>query len=332
MPEARRLTGVSEGLSLHSASRKSRRKSKFDLEALKKELAINDHMITLDDLCQRYSTSLTEGLFKDQAAQLLIENGPNRLQPPKPKSRWLILAENLFYGFASLLWIGSILSIVAYLIEASHMDNPPLDHVYLGSCLFFTVIFTGFFGYYQESENRAIIEGFSKMVPKIATVIRDGRSSVVQAEELVLGDLVAVKSGDCIPADIRVIESKDMKVDNSSLTGESEPQLRSSDCTDKNPMETQNLAFYGTNVVEGSGKGIVIACGDDTLIGHIAGLTSGNNFCTVILLGITVSVRAYVGLRYRLLTNLKIRLPFSSYITIHVVLFNEKPKSRQYNK
>lgn len=65
------------------------------------------------------------------------------------------------------------------------------------------------------------------------------------------------------------------EVDNSSLTGESEPQKRAADCTNENPLETHNIAFYSTNCVEGSGKGIVIQCGDSTVMGRIAGLASG---------------------------------------------------------
>lgn len=135
-------------------------------------------------------------------------------------------------------------------------------------------MFTGLFGFYQESVNAAIMESFKNLIPSFATVIRDGETMLLPSEELVVGDLVQVKAGDIVPADIRVLESKELKVDNSSITGESEPQLRNTECTDRNPLETANLAFYGTNVVEGAGAGIVIACGDNTLMGHIAGLTS----------------------------------------------------------
>lgn len=73
----------------------------------------------------------------------------------------------------------------------------------------------------------------------------------VRAEDIVLGDVVDVKFGDRIPADIRIIECRGFKVDNSSLTGESEPQSRGIDFTNDNPLETKNLAFFSTNAVEG---------------------------------------------------------------------------------
>lgn len=80
----------------------------------------------------------------------------------------------------------------------------------------------------------------------------------LRAEDLVLGDVVEVKFGDRIPADIRIIESRGFKVDNSSLTGESEPQSRGPEFTHENPLETKNLAFFSTNAVEGL---FIVVCG-----------------------------------------------------------------------
>ena len=85
---------------------------------------------------------------------------------------------------------------------------------------------------------------------------------------------MAVKFGDQVPADLRILAADGLKVDNSSLTGESEPQTRTNQCTDENPLETKNIAFFGTNVVEGTGEGMVVNIGDDTVMGRIAGLAS----------------------------------------------------------
>merc|ERR1712209_123109 len=118
-------------------------------------------------------------------------------------------------------------------------------------------------------------DSFKNMVPQYALAIRDGEKVELKAEELTLGDIIEVKFGDRVPADIRVLESRNFKVDNSSLTGESEPQSRSPEFTHENPLETKNLAFFSTNAVEGTATGIVIAIGDDTMMGRIAGLASG---------------------------------------------------------
>ncbi|PRD22856.1 UNVERIFIED_CONTAM: Sodium/potassium-transporting ATPase subunit alpha-1 [Trichonephila clavipes] len=119
------------------------------------------------------------------------------------------------------------------------------------------------------------MESFKNMVPQYATVIRGGQKITLAAEEVVQGDIVEVKGGDRIPADIRIIQATAFKVDNSSLTGESEPQTRSPENTNENPLETRNIAFFSTNCVEGTGKGIVINTGDRTVMGRIANLASG---------------------------------------------------------
>ena len=85
-----------------------------------------------------------------------------------------------------------------------------------------------------------------------AIVLRGGGKHEVKAENLVVGDIVDVKFGDLVPADIRVIQASGFKVDNSSLTGESEPQSRVAEFTNENPLETRNLAFFSTNAVEGN--------------------------------------------------------------------------------
>lgn len=85
-----------------------------------------------------------------------------------------------------------------------------------------------------------------------------------------------IKMGDKVPADVRIIQSREMKVDNSALTGEADPLLRTTECTSPdNPLETKNLAFFGTLIKEGSGKGIVVNIGDRTVMGQIADLATG---------------------------------------------------------
>ena len=95
------------------------------------------------------------------------------------------------------------------------------------------------------------MDSFKNMVPQFALVVRDGQKLTMKAEEICIGDIVEVKFGDRVPADIRVIEARQFKVDNSSLTGESEPQSRGPEYTHENPLETKNLAFFSTNAVEG---------------------------------------------------------------------------------
>lgn len=232
-------------------------------------------MIPLDELVTRYETHKENGLTKVQARDLLIKYGPNQLTPPKMTSEWVKFAGQLFGGFSLLLWIGAILCVVAYSIQRFTSEDAKLNDLYLGIVLAVVVFVTGCFAYFQERKSSKIMESFKKMVPQQARVIRDGETDTVPAEEVVIGDLVEVEAGDRIPADLRVIEAHQFKVDNSSLTGEAEPQIRTTELTNENPLETRNLAFFSTNCVEGTGRGIVICTGDRTVMGRIAGLAAG---------------------------------------------------------
>ncbi|XP_023711705.1 sodium/potassium-transporting ATPase subunit alpha isoform X1 [Cryptotermes secundus] len=256
---------------------KSRKKAKKgdNLDDLKQELDIDYHKISLEELYQRFSTNPDTGLTHAKAKENLERDGPNALTPPRQTPEWVKFCKNLFGGFALLLWIGAILCFIAYSILASTVEEPADDNLFLGIVLAAVVIVTGIFSYYQESKSSKIMESFKNMVPQFATVLRDGEKLTLRAEDIVLGDVVEVKFGDRIPADIRIIESRGFKVDNSSLTGESEPQSRGPEFTHENPLETKNLAFFSTNAVEGTAKGVVISCGDHTVMGRIAGLASG---------------------------------------------------------
>jgi sodium/potassium-transporting ATPase subunit alpha len=250
-------------------------KGKESLDDLKKELELDVHSIPLKDLCDRYSTNVITGLTDSKAKSNLARDGPNALTPPPTTPEWIKFCQNLFGGFAMLLWLGAILCFVAYTIQATSFEEPPDDNLYLGIVLTAVVVVTGIFSYYQESKSSKIMESFKNLIPQYALCVRDGEKINLKADELSLGDVVEVKFGDRIPADIRVIEAHGFKVDNSSLTGESEPQSRTAEFTHENPLETKNLAFFSTNAVEGTARGIVVNIGDNTVMGRIAGLASG---------------------------------------------------------
>merc|ERR1712142_213622 len=244
------------------------------MDDLKKELEMTEHTAELSELVRQLETDTSAGLTSAIAARNLERDGPNALTPPKQTPEWVKFCKQLFGGFAMLLWIGAILCYFAYGIRAARDPDPSEDELYLGIVLTAVVIITGCFSYYQESKSSKIMESFKKMVPQEATVKRDGKILTINATERVVGDVVLVKFGDRVPADIRVVEAKGFKVDNSSLTGESEPQARGPECTHQNPLETKNLAFFSTNAVDGTATGIVVQVGDNTVMGRIATLTT----------------------------------------------------------
>lgn len=241
----------------------------------KKELELDVHRIPIEELFRRCGTDAVRGLTTRQAKTNYEIDGPNALTPPPMTQVWIKFCQNLFGGFSLLLWVGAILCFVTYSIQAGRFEEPPDDNLYLGIVLTVVVVVTGIFSYYQESKSSKIMESFKNLVHQYALCITDGVKVTLKAEELTVGDIIEVKFGDRIPADTRVIESRGFKVDNSSLTGESEAQSRSPEFTNENPLETKNLAFFSTNAVEGTAKGIVVLIGDNTVMGRIAGLASG---------------------------------------------------------
>ncbi|XP_072503487.1 sodium/potassium-transporting ATPase subunit alpha-2 isoform X2 [Notamacropus eugenii] len=253
---------------------KKKQKEK-ELDELKKEVAMDDHKLSLDELGRKYQVDLSKGLTNQRAQDILARDGPNALTPPPTTPEWVKFCRQLFGGFSILLWIGALLCFLAYGIQAAMEDEPSNDNLYLGVVLAAVVIVTGCFSYYQEAKSSKIMDSFKNMVPQQALVVREGEKMQINAEEVVVGDLVEVKGGDRVPADLRIISSHGCKVDNSSLTGESEPQTRSPEFTHENPLETRNICFFSTNCVEGTARGIVIATGDRTVMGRIATLASG---------------------------------------------------------
>jgi sodium/potassium-transporting ATPase subunit alpha len=147
--------------------------------------------------------------------------------------------------------------------------------LYLGCAIVVVVHVSGAFSFYQEFKSDRIMDSFKNMVPRAAYVWRQGMRIELDVAQLVAGDIVEVKFGDLIPADLRILESQDFKVDNSSLTGESEPCKRSPECTNNSPLETKNMAFFSTNALEGVAKAMVVRVGPSTLMGQLATLASG---------------------------------------------------------
>lgn len=121
------------------------------------------------------------------------------------------------------------------------------------------------------------MKSIRNLVPSQATVIRNGTELKIPTEELVVGDLLILSYGNKVPADVRIIESHDLKFDKSLLTGESEAIEGVVECTDEILVESKNIGFMTSLITNGSGKGVVIGTGDDTMIGQIASLTNNTN-------------------------------------------------------
>lgn len=234
---------------------------------MKRNVVVKEHKEELQELLDRLGVHPGHGLDTNKAKELLAKFGPNHLTPPKQTPAIVKFIKELTGFFSLLLWGGAVLCFVGYSIDRSE------DHLFLGVVLVFVVIVTGIFSFIQNSKSESLMNSFKNMLPPKVKVLRGGRSDEIVAMDLVPGDIIFVEGGDLIPADMRVLECSDnFHVDNAALTGESEPQKRKSICTNDDPLETQNLCFFGTQVPEGSCKGIVISTGDNTIMGRIAAL------------------------------------------------------------
>ncbi|XP_068685337.1 sodium/potassium-transporting ATPase subunit alpha-3-like isoform X2 [Montipora foliosa] len=314
---------VDDGSKAKKADKKSKKKEKKEnLEELKKELEIDWHTISLEEVLTRLETSVETGLSKEKAEEVLKRDGPNALTPPPTTPEWVKFCKQLFGGFAMLLWVGSVLCFVAHGILLATEEDPSSDNLYLGVVLALVVIVTGIFSYYQEAKSSRIMESFKNLVPQEAHVLRGGERYTINAEEVVVGDIIYVKGGDRIPADIRVVEARGFKVDNSSLTGESEPQSRGPDCTNENPLETRNIAFFSTNGLEGNCIGIAVQTGDNTVMGRIANLASGlGSDKTPIAIEIEHFIHIITGVAVFLGVSFFIIAFILKYIWIEAVIF-----------
>ncbi|KAI6651696.1 Sodium/potassium-transporting ATPase subunit alpha-1 isoform X2 [Oopsacas minuta] len=251
------------------------RKDDEQMRELKSEVHFEEHLMSIEDVEIKYSTNQVLGLTTEQSEAELQKNGMNCLSPPKSTPEVVKFAKHMFSGFSSLLLIASAMCLLLFVVTTAKTGNyhQQEDNLYLGVVLFLVVIVTSCFSYYQEAKSAFIMKGFLKLIPQNATAIRNGLAQEVDPRKLVVGDLVIVNSGDRIPADLRLVHADRFKVDNSTLTGESESLTRTPHNTITEPLEATNLAFFSTFAVEGQCKGIVVRTGDNTMMGRIASLT-----------------------------------------------------------
>lgn len=204
-----------------------------------------------------------DGLSADQATARLARAGPNLVPQAHGPSPARQLLEQMVHFFAVMLWVAAGLAFVGGMPQ-------------LGVAIIAVIILNGLFSFAQEYRAERAIRALSALLPATAVVRRDGRKSTVPASELVPGDVVLLAEGDRISADARVIHSAGLKVDNSMLTGESEPVLRDDHALDQAPADladAANVVFAGTFVTSGSATVVVAVTGARTRLGAISELT-----------------------------------------------------------
>jgi sodium/potassium-transporting ATPase subunit alpha len=212
--------------------------------------------------------SSENGLSEAEAAKRLSENGFNEISEVHRTSRVIKFLRQFTHFLALLLWVGAGL---AFLSEYLH---PGESMASLGFAIIGVILINAVFTYIQEYRAEKALESLKKLLPFYVRIIREGKEKKAYSREVVPGDIILLSEGDRIPADARVIEDSVLKVNNASLTGESEASLRNHTPSQAELMESPNIVFAGTTVTSGSGKALVFATGMRTEFGRIAHLTS----------------------------------------------------------
>jgi P-type Ca2+ transporter type 2C len=204
------------------------------------------------------------GLSEPEAASRLAAAGPNHLVADPPPRLLRRFVANVTHLMALLLWVAGILALVAALPQ-------------LAVAVWVVNLLNGGFSTWQEHRAERAVQELRKLLPQEARVLRDGLERRVEAEALVPGDVLLLGEGDRVSADARVVESHELRVDQSALTGESRPVRRTAEPLppgeQRPPAERLNAVFAGTMVTSGRGKAVITATGMATEFGSIAGLT-----------------------------------------------------------
>ncbi|MET0071735.1 MAG: cation-transporting P-type ATPase [Candidatus Thiodiazotropha sp.] len=220
------------------------------------------HTIDVDTLLQRIDSSVS-GLSMDEAALRLQRYGPNRLPEPKPRHP---LVRFLYQFHNVLIYVLIIAGVVTALLQ----------HWLDASVIFGVVIVNALIGHIQEGKAEDALKAIRLMLSPRAMVKRQGKQISIDAELLVMGDIVLLQSGDRVPADLRLVQLKGLQIQESALTGESMPVEKSTQpmASDLTLADRSNMAYSGTLVTHGKGIGVVVTTGAETEIGHISSLVA----------------------------------------------------------
>ena len=228
----------------------------------------------VEDIKEYLNINLS-GLTEDEVDESRDKYGSNKVKKEKKKSIVERLAEAFINPFTVVLICLAVVSTVTDIIfPILHMfGNTKKDFNPVTVIIILTMVFvSGVLRFIQESRSGDAAAKLLAMITTTCTVTRQDKSHIeIPLDEVVVGDIVYLSAGDMIPADVRIIEAKDLFVSQSSLSGESEPIEKLAIVCEKkdNITEYTNIAFMGSNVISGSAAAIVVSVGDNTLFGSM---------------------------------------------------------------
>ena len=220
------------------------------------------YQISIEEISKQLSTSFHEGLSTQEAARRLEQYGPNELVERAGKSPWRILLEQFTATMVVVLLIAGVISLVL----GEYID---------AAAIFIIVLLNAALGFSQEYRAEQAMAALKKMAVPTVKVRRDSHVDEISARELVPGDVVLLEVGNLVPADCRLVESVNLRIDESALTGESVPVEKDAKfITDYDiPLgDRHNMAYMGTVITYGRGEAIVADTGMETELGNIATL------------------------------------------------------------
>ena len=209
------------------------------------------------------------GLSQHEAAERKKSGETNSFEPSKKQS----VIKKFLSQFKDLMVI--ILIISAVLSITISITSGEYQNLMEGGIIVFIVLLNATMGVVQESKAENALESLKKQTEPFANVLRDGIYQSVKIEDIVVGDIVMLSSGNIVPADLRLLESYNLKTNESALTGESGQVEKNADLVlnEKSPLgERKNMAYRGSSVVCGRGVGVVVGVGKNTEMGKIASM------------------------------------------------------------
>ncbi len=221
-----------------------------------------------EEVLQKLETDFRHGLKEEEVYKRQQKYGKNKLKD-KPKESIIVRFIKQFNDFMIIILI--IASIISAVVSNLQGENDYIDSIIIIAI----VVLNAIMGVVQEAKAEKSIEALQQMTPPKAKVMRNGITNEINADELVPGDIVILEAGNYVPADSRIIESFNLKIEESSLTGETEPVLKEADKICKPNIalgDRNNMAFMASIVVNGHGKAIVTEIGMDTKVGKIANM------------------------------------------------------------
>ena len=225
-----------------------------------------------EEVLQKLKTDIRGGLAKGEVENRQKEYGKNRLEEKK-KETLLMKFIKQFNDFMIIILI--VASVISAGVSYMQGENDYIDSIIIIAI----VILNAIMGVIQETKAEKSIEALQKMTPRKTKVIREGKTQEINAEELVPGDIIILEAGNYVPADSRIIEAHNLKIEESSLTGETEAVIKDSEkiCKKDVPLgDRLNMAYMSTIIVNGHGKAIVTDIGMNTKVGKIANMIIEN--------------------------------------------------------